>query len=604
PAAGTTPAPRLVDVSSRLEGFRRPNGPQNAGGLAGLAWFDYDADGRLDLFISNNAGHPNALFRNLGNGRFDDVATRAGVANGLGNSGVAVADIDNDGCLDLLAGGTGGVETEHQSPTKLYRNMCNGTFADITTSSGVTGTKTTMPVAFADIDNDSFVDIFLASAGDFKNRKHPNKLYRNNGNNTFTDISATAGIQPNLGADVAGFTDFNNDGLQDIVVFDGNNGLTQPLKGGDPEMFQPIPGGVRVWRNNGDLTFTDVAFSVGLGQSLGFWMSLTLGDVSNTGNLDLFSTNAGRANGGAPFNQFPLGNDVYFPHGLWRNQSASVGPLAGIANVVGGASNTLALANVGPPGAPNVIGLAAGGVGGAGQLLGGVSNGIGVAANPNGGVFYRQSAEAAGLSKLNWGWGASFADFDNDGHQDLFFNGAYPGLGGLIHSAPFIGDVFGNPGYLLRNTGRASFDLVQTFGQQHRFTSGSAAGDFDNDGLVDVAVVNTAHGNDPGAPILLRNESAGTNGWLTLRLVGTRSNRAAIGAKIRVLAGPLTKLQEVQSEASFISVDSLWRTFGLGPNPPATVTVEVTWPSRLIETFRADTGRVVTLREAAGEPLR
>ena len=111
PASSRDAGPRLVDVSDRLTGFRRPNGPQNAGGLAGLAWFDYDNDGRLDLFIPNNVGHPNALFRNLGGGRFADVAAQAGVANGLGNAGVAVADIDNDGCEDLLASGTGGVCT-------------------------------------------------------------------------------------------------------------------------------------------------------------------------------------------------------------------------------------------------------------------------------------------------------------------------------------------------------------------------------------------------------------------------------------------------------------------------------------------------------------
>ncbi|MGH9165554.1 MAG: FG-GAP repeat domain-containing protein [Acidimicrobiales bacterium] len=226
--AGPTPPIRLVDASGRLVGFHRPNGPHNAGGLAGLAWFDFDNDGLLDLFISNNTGHPNALFKNLGNGRFADVAARAGVANGLGNSGVAVADIDNDGWLDLAAAGTGGVETDHQSPTKLFRNNANGTFTDITASSRVTGTKTTIAVAFADINNDALVDLFLASGGDFENNKHPNKLYLNNGNNTFSDISARAGIEANLGADLAGFTDFNKDGWQDIIVPTGTTERSSP----------------------------------------------------------------------------------------------------------------------------------------------------------------------------------------------------------------------------------------------------------------------------------------------------------------------------------------------------------------------------------------
>ncbi|MGH9165555.1 MAG: CRTAC1 family protein [Acidimicrobiales bacterium] len=369
-------------------------------------------------------------------------------------------------------------------------------------------------------------------------------------------------------------------------------------------MFQPLPGAVRLYRNNRDLTFTDVAGSVGLGQPLGFWMSITLGDIRNTSSLDFFSTNAGRANGGPPFNELPLGDQVYFPHGLWRNQSAPVGPLAGASNLLAGTTNALGAISVGPPGAPNPLGLVAGGLGATNQIVGGVSPVLGDTPNPNGGVVYKQVSEEAGLGKLNWGWGASFADFDNDGHQDLFFNGAYPGLGGLIHSAPFIGDTFGNPGYLLRNAGDATFDLVQTFGQQHRFTSGSAVADFDNDGRPDVAIVNTAYGDDPGAPILLHNESVDSGGWITVKLVGTRSNRAGIGAKVRVLAGRLTKLQEVQSEASFLSVDSLWRTFGLGPQPPALVTVEVTWPSGLVETFERGPGRNVTLQEGAGTRLR
>ncbi len=597
-------AVRMVDVSGRLTGFHRPNGVHNAGGVAGLAWFDYNNDGLLDLYISNNAGQPNALFKNLGRGQFTNVAAQAGLANGLGNGGVAVADMDNDGCLDLLTSGTGGIETDHQSPTKLYRNNCNGTFSDVTARSGIVGTKTTLAVAFADINNDGFVDVFLASAGDFENHKHPNRLYLNDGDGRFTDISATAGIEENRGADLMGFTDFNKDGLADVLVLDGNDGVMQPLKGGDPPMFQPIPGRVRLYRNNGNLTFTDVAGEVGLGQPLGFWMSITLGDISNTGNLDFFSTNVGRATPGPPFSELPLSDQVYFPHGLWQNRSAPVGPLAGATNLLGAAANALNVVGVGPPGFPNPLGIVGGALNGAGQAVGNATASLGAAPNPNGGVFYKQISEAAGLSKLNWGWGATFSDFDNDGYLDLFFNGAYPGLGGLIHSAPFLGDVYGNPGYLLRNAGNATFDLVQTFNQQNRFTSGSAVADFDNDGRPDVAVVNTAYGPDPGAPILLHNETPNANGWITVKLVGTASNRAAIGAKVRVLAGRLTKLAEVQSESSFVSVDSLWKTFGLGPNPPATVTVEVTWPSGLVETFDERTGRNVTLTERTGRQVR
>jgi enediyne biosynthesis protein E4 len=541
--SGARDAMHLSDVSDRLAGFQRPNGPQNAGALAGVAWFDYNNDGRLDLFIPNNKGRPHALFRNRGRGRFVNVAAKAGVADRGGGGGAAAADINNDGCQELLVSGNRGVEIGDQSPVKLYLNRCNGTFKDITESSKVRGTQTSMPVAFGDVNNDGLLDIFLASAGDFKTNKHPNKLYLNNGDLSFTDISARARIERNQGSTAVSFTDYNKDGLQDIMVPDGNEGLRQPLKGGSPAGFQPIPTPQRLYRNNGDLTFTNVAPLNGL-FVLGFWMAVALGDYDNDSDLDYFDTNVGRVPSGPPGEDVPplaeIPGSREFPHGFWENQQS--------------------------------------------RLLG---------------VVYKYRPREAGLRNLNWGWGASFADFDNDGWEDLFFNGTYPGLGGILHNAALMGDDFGNPGYLLRNNSKKRFELVQTFGQQDRLNSGSAVADFDNDGFPDVAVATTAFGDDEGAPILLRNETANDNGWITVRLIGTKSNRDGIGAKVRVLAGRLTKLKEVRSGSSFLSMDSPWLTFGLGPNAPATVPVEVTWPSGLVETFHPTTRRIVTLQEGS-----
>ena len=535
---------RLVDASDRLSGFTRRNGPRNAGGLAGAAWFDYDGDGRLDLFLPGNTGDDNALFRNLGGGRFTDVARAAGVANGRGNLGAIAGDIDNDGCPELFTTGAGGIELTPKEPPRLYRNNCDGTFTDIAARAGVRGTRTSGAAAFGDIDNDGFIDLFIASAGDFADRKDPNKLYRNNGDRTFTDISAPAGVEPNLGSVDAAFVDFDKDGWQDILTDDGNDGVINPLRSGSS--FQPVPGRHRLYRNDGYLTFTDVSARTTF-LDRGFWMATAWGDYDNDSDLDHFATSVGQI----PLTDLPvdlgaLGVSLDFPppHGFWEN-------------VGDGRRFRLASLDVG--------------------LFG---------------------------KKLGFGWGASFADFDNDGWEDLFFVGNYPGLAGFLHDAAFMGDTLGNPGYLFRNDGRRRLELVQTFGQQNQFTSGSAVADFDADGFPDVVVVNTAFGRDRGAPILLRNATANGNGWITVRTVGTRSNRDGIGARVRVLAGRLTKLKDVRAGSSFASMDSPWPTFGLGPAAASAVTVEVVWPSGRAELFEGQpTRRTVTVREGQGRPL-
>ncbi|MDQ4142658.1 MAG: CRTAC1 family protein, partial [Actinomycetota bacterium] len=308
--------------------------------------------------------------------------------------------------------------------------------------------------------------------------------------------------------------------------------------------FQPIPGIHRLYRNNGDLTFTNVSAQTGWVNNLGFWMATAWGDYDNDSDLDHFSTSAG----GSALQDVPDGpsTDAYFPHGFWEN----VGD----------------------------------------------------------GSFFQHKPHETGLARprgSGFGWGANFADFDNDGFMDLFFHGTYPSLGGLLHDAEWMGNPWGNPGYLYRNTGDRRFKLVQTFGLRNRFTSGSAVGDFDGDGFPDIAVVNTAFRRDPGKPILLLNKTANGNGWITVRTVGTKSNRDGIGAKVRVLAGRLTKLQEVRSGSSFASMDSPWLTFGLGRKAPRRVSIEVTWPSGRVEVFRGKrTRRIVTLREGRGKRIR
>ena len=500
-AVRDTPDNPLVDVSERLDLVRE--------GLGGAAWFDYNNNGLLDLFIPNSTGNPNSLFRNNGDGSFTDVASAAGVANGLGNSGVIAGDINNDGCADLYLTGEGGVMGLVQSPNKLYLNNCRGGFSDITESSGAVGAETSWSAAFGDINNDGYLDLFITSPGGLLTRQqHKNKLYLNNGDLTFTDISQSSGIDVAMGACVVGFSDYNRDGWTDIFVGNCND-----------IFFRPVP--FNLFRNNGDLTFTDVAEDANLDID-GAWMGITFGDIDVDGDLDIFASNFGTSS--------PFPGRVA-PHALFEN---------------------------------------------------------------NGDGTYTDIAESAGLAVWEFGWGTTFADFDNDGYPDMFYAGNLP-------APPFnvIGPENGNPGRLFWNNGDRTFTMGVNLGLENRFTSGVASGDFDNDGSTDLVIVTGTH-DEPGRPVLMRN-IGNDNSWITVKTVGTTSNRDGVGARVRVETNEFTQVKEVRAGSSFLSMDSPWLTFGLGA--AQSVDVEVTWPSGLVERFDSrPVNQTLTIIEGDGAP--
>jgi len=267
-------------------------------GLSGAIWFDYDRDGRVDLFLPNGAGQSNALYHNDGGGHFTDRAAAAGVAASVGVGGGIAADLDNDGDQELiLIGDKNAFTVPGTINILLYRNNGDGTFTDVTAGAGLVGLDSSVSLAAGDYDNDGDLDLFVAAPGSvILQRQDENRLYRNDGNLTFTDVSAAAGGNTALGGCVATFSYYDDDPYIDLFVAncgDVHLGLT-PM-----ELF----------RNNGDGTFTNIAPSVDMTET-GLLMGLAFGDYDNDGDVDLFVSNAGVAP--------PAG---VFPHPFYRHES-------------------------------------------------------------------------------------------------------------------------------------------------------------------------------------------------------------------------------------------------------------------------------------------
>ena len=479
-----------------LINFNRSGGE----GLGGAAWLDYDADGDLDLFLTNGPGANNGLFRNNGNGTFTDVASSAGVANGSGSSGVVVGDIDNDGFPDIFVSGEGFVIGPQQSPVKLYHNNGNGTFSDITDFSGVTGAESALSAAMGDINNDGFVDIFITSPGHIPlitgagtEKSHENKLYLNNGNLTFTDISVSAGVDglyqdPTPGSNrlitdgacVVGFTDYDRDDLLDILV--GNcNGFQLVLPNPSPVR----PGPFNLFRNNGDLTFTDLASEAGI-DGLGFWMGLAFGDFNKDGHIDFAATNTGTLNS--------------FPHIIMSN---------------------------------------------------------------NGDGTFTDIAEE-NFAKTPFGWGVSSADFNNDGDLDLFKVGSLPLFGAIgPQGSPGQLLLNKRKQGFIESPEALPVDLSFDFTTGLAQADYNGDGFIDMVVIRSPWKIGGAE-NLNGKPVLLKNTGNRNRwltvrpiGTISNSMgIGARIEVFANGRK--------SQLREVRAGSSFASSESPWPTFGLG----------------------------------------
>ena len=513
---------QFVDVTEEAGiNFRHVNGAEGAYHLpetlgAGGAFFDVDNDGLLDIYLVNS-GYWNkppsakqaisALYRNNRDGTFTDITKTARVAN-LGNygQGTACADYDNDGNVDLYVTNFG--------TNVLYRNNGDGTFTDVTVSAGVGDPGWSSSACFLDYNSDGHLDLFVVNYlvysldvtylpcedGGTHTYCHPSlfegapdRLYRNNGDGTFTDVSQESGVG-GIGGMFHGkglgvvSADFNNDGAPDLYV--ANDDTRNDF-----------------FYNNGDGTFSEISLLAGCAYSFNgvaqAGMGVTVGDYNNDSWLDIFVTNLS-----------------YETNALYRN------------------------------------------------------NGDGTFTD----VIYE--AHLGKESYLYVGFGTGFLDADSDGWLDLFIaNG---------HIIDNIGDThdiltYRQPDQLFRNNGDGTFQEISNsagdYFQHPAVSRGTIFGDYDNDGDVDMLVT-----QNNGPVTLLRNETETQNNWVSIKTVGVVSNRDGIGTRLTMTAGGHTQMREVNPGSSYMSTHDARCYFGLEPNTTVD-RLELRWQSGVVQIF-------------------
>ena len=515
--------------------------------------------------------------------------------------GVAFFDYDHDGWLDIfLVNGTSfeGFEEGHEPSSYLFHNNRDGTFTDVTRDAGLTHSGWGQGCCVGDYDNDGFDDLFVSYWG-------RNVLYRNNGDGTFRDVSEMAGVAGDgrrWGAACC-FLDYDRDGFLDLFVANYVNydpaGSPEP-GGADSCWYNKIPvacgpqgfaGGTNVlYRNLGNGKFEDVSERTGIAIPRGpADPTFTKRNWRPVGSYGMGAVAADFNNDGWP--------DIYVacdtaPSLLYRNNRDGTFTESGVAAGCAFNEDGAAMAGMG-------VGVADfDGDGWFDIVRTNFSDQVTTLYQNNGdGTFYDASLQAGlGINTKFLGFGAGFFDFDNDGWKDIFLaNGhVYPAIEGKdLHV------TYKQRKILYRNRRNGRFqDISRKAGPgitEPKVSRGCAFGDFDNDGNVDVVVNNL-----DDAPSLLRNECRNSNNWLMVKCIGTRSNRSAIGARVSVTTGSHVQIDEVMSGSSYYSQNDLRLHFGLGPASTADL-LEVRWPSGARESFEQVEGnRVVTIREGDG----
>jgi hypothetical protein len=486
----------------------------------GVAMFDYDNDGRMDLFFTNGAAlkdpmpksetpdkrdpkYWNRLYHQKADGTFEDVTETSGLKGNGFSMGVAAADYDNDRYADLYVTGYGG--------NYLYHNNGDGTFTDVTREAGVGGGGWSTSTGWIDYDRDGRLDLFVGryvewdfDAGSvycgeirpgYRAYCHPdnfkgatNLLYHQRADGSFEDVSARSGIEePGGKALGVAFADFDNDGFMDIFV--ANDSVRQSL-----------------YHNKGDGTFEDIAISSGSGYDENgktyAGMGIDVGDYDNDGYMDIFITT--------------LSNETYPLYHNDRDLSFT---------------------------------------------------------------YATNSAGVGRITLLYSGWGTRFIDADNDGLRDLFVAQSHV-LDTIEKTNPYL--KYKQTPLLMLNTGKGFVNVSATAGpafSRPLTGRGAAFGDLNNDGQIDVVI-----GSLDGVPVVLRNNGT-KNHWLGLSLVGSKSNRSGIGARITIFDSAGRKqIFDANTSGSYLSANDPRIIVGLGA-AASVRKVEVSWPSGNVQTI-------------------
>lgn len=495
------------------------------------------------------------------------------------SAGLALFDYDRDGDIDIYFLNGAPFETDAHSPAptnQLYRNEGNWRFVDVTNESGLGDPGYGLGVAVGDIDNDGYPDLYLNNYG-------PNLLYRNKGNGTFTDITRRAGlgIKAQVGAGAC-FLDIEGDGDLDLYVstyldFSGDKHMSGMMNGyptyANPKIFPPLPDSL--YRNNGDGTFTEVSEEAGISAHAGWGMGIVSADYDKDGDTDIFVGNDVAENflfkndGSGSFSEEALMSGVAY--NLNGEPHASMGVDCGDYNNDGWLDFLVTSYQ------QELV-----------TLYHNLGNGI------LEDVTMRTGAGSGTLPKVTWG--TSLVDFDHDGDRDIFI-----ACGHLQDNIDRFDRITSYPqrNLVLMNTGNGHFqDVSSQCGSGlavKRSSRGAGFDDLDNDGDVDVVLVNSRR-----EPTILRNNTPPKGHWLQITLQGTRTNRDAIGAQVTVKAGNLELLDEVHSGRGYQSHYGSRLYFGLDSQTKVD-SIEVRWIGGDTEVFKdIEVDQHVTLIEGSG----